>query len=331
MHGFAGQYRIARGWLAGFVVDHRHAAGALVDAVNAAVDTQLRIERPFRLELDTAQLPVALALDFPVQVIRQYAAPLLQPAACLEVVLDGILEDYIADTLLAFTRKLGRDNRYILYLFIYSIVFFAMTFFTTDLVIRYILPVLPPLVIIAVFGIRASIERGGAARYIALAGLLLYFLISVLYLNGLYARYAPLSYLTGSQSRAEYLLAMLPDYETTAYANANIAKDSKVLFLFTGERAYYWKRDYFYGGRLGENLLAQVKRAGSAEELLTDMRGRGYTHLFIMDPIFDRFAADNFTASEQDLLRDFFGKYLRRLHSANGFTLYRLSAAAQAR
>ncbi len=245
---------------------------------------------------------------------------------------DGVLNPmYLLFIALAFTRKLGRDNRYILYLFIYSIVFFAMTFFTTDLVIRYILPVLPPLVIIAVFGIRASIERGGAARYIALAGLLLYFLISVLYLNGLYARYAPLSYLTGSQSRAEYLLAMLPDYETTAYANANIAKDSKVLFLFTGERAYYWKRDYFYGGRLGENLLAQVKRAGSAEELLTDMRGRGYTHLFIMDPIFDRFAADNFTASEQDLLRDFFGKYLRRLHSANGFTLYRLSAAAQAR
>jgi len=245
---------------------------------------------------------------------------------------DGVLNPlYLLFIALAFSKRLGRERRYLWYLLIYSLLFFALTFFTTDLVIRYILPALPPLVIIAVAGIRGSIERGGAARYIALTGLLLYFVFSVFYLGGLYTRYAPLRYLTGGQSRAEYLMAMLPDYETTAYANANIANDSKVLFLFTGERTYYWEREYFYGGRLGENLLAQVKRAGSAEELLEDLRAEGYTHLFIMDRIFNRFAVDNFTVPEQDLLRVFFSKYVRRLHSANGFSLYRLGASAPPR
>ncbi|VAV85312.1 hypothetical protein MNBD_DELTA01-1227 [hydrothermal vent metagenome] len=245
---------------------------------------------------------------------------------------DGVLNPLLLLFIVfTFMRRLGRGNRYIWYLLIYSLLFFAMTFFTTDLVIRYILPVLPPLVIISVAGIRASVERGGASRYIALGGLLLYFVFSLFYLNGLHARYAPVRYLAGSQSRAEYLLQKLPDYETTAYANANIAKDSKVLFLFTGERTYYWEREYFYGGRLGKNLLAQVKRVGSAEELLADMRGQGFTHLFVMDRIFDRFAFDNFTASEQDLLRGFFGKNVRRLHSANGFSLYRLGASQEAR
>ncbi len=236
---------------------------------------------------------------------------------------DGVLNPlYLLFITLAFTKRLGRDYRYVWYLFIYSVVFFAMTFFTTDLVIRYILPVLPPLVIVAVVGLRASIQRAGLGRYIALAGILFFFVFSLFYLHDLYKRYAPLRYFAGNQSRVEYLTEKLPDYETTAYANANIAKDSKVLFLFTGERAYYWEREFFYGGRLGENLIALMKRVSSAEELFLDMRGQGYTHLFIMDHIFERFAVDNFTANELDVLRGFFSGYVHRMHSANGFSLY---------
>jgi len=143
----------------------------------------------------------------------------------------------------------------------------------------------------------------------------------------LHTRYAPLRYLVGEQSREQYLMARLPDYETTAYANANIAKDSKVLFLFTGERTYYWEREFFYGGRLGENLIALMERVNNAEELFLDMEGQGYTHLFIMDNIFERFAADNFTANELEILRIFFSGYVHRIHSANGFSLYSIKVA----
>ncbi len=241
---------------------------------------------------------------------------------------DGVLNPmYLLFIALAFTKRLGRDYRYVWCLFIYSIVFFAMTFFTTDLVIRYILPVLPPLVIVAVVGLRASIQRAGLGRYIAFAGILFFFVFSLFYLHALHTRYAPLRYLAGEQSREQYLLERLPDYETTAYANANIAKDSKVLFLFTGERTYYWEREFFYGGRLGENLIAQMKRVGSGEELFLDMKRQGYTHLFIMDNIFERFAVDNFTTHELDILRGFFSGYVHRLHSANGFSLYSIKAA----
>lgn len=239
---------------------------------------------------------------------------------------DGVLNPvYLLFIALAFVRRLGRDQRYLWYLMGFAGAFFTMTFFTTDLVIRYILPVLPPVVIIAVAGIRGSIERAGLSRYVVFAGLLCFFLFSGVYLYGLHARYAPIGYLAGAESRGEYLSSRLPDYETTAYANANIPQDSKVLMLFTGERTYYWEREYYYGGRLGENIIAQVGAAAGSEELLRDMRGDGFTHLFIMDHIFERFAADNFNETELGLLRDFFGRYVKRIYSANGFSLYRLA------
>ncbi len=241
---------------------------------------------------------------------------------------DGVLNPmYLLFIALAFTKRLGRDYRYVWSLFIYSAVFFAMTFFTTDLVVRYILPVLPPLVIVSVVGLRASIQRAGLGRYIAFAGILFFFVFSLFYLYGLHTRYAPLRYLAGEQSREQYLTERLADYDTTAYANANIAKDSKVLFLFTGDRAYYWEREFFYGGRLGENLIAQMKRVSSGEELFLDMKRQGFTHLFIMDHIFDRFAVDNFTTDQLDILRSFFSVYVHRLYSANGFSLYSIKSA----
>jgi len=239
---------------------------------------------------------------------------------------DGVLNPvYLLFIALAFSRKIGRTERYLWYLLGYACAFFLLTFFTTDLVIRYLLPIIPPLAIIAVAGIRGAVERGRVSRYAAFFGLLCFFVFSAFYLYGLHARYAPIAYLTGGQSRGEYLSAHLPDYGTTAFANANIPLDSKVLFLFTGERTYYWERDFYYGGRLGENLVALVEGARSAEQLLENMRGQGFTHLFIMDHIFERFVGDNMEPSGLDILRGFFSAHTERLYSANGFSLYRLS------
>jgi hypothetical protein len=240
---------------------------------------------------------------------------------------DGVLNPVaLLFIVLAFVKKPGKTSRYLWYLSAFACAFFALTFFTTDLVIRYLLPLIAPVVIISVVGIKAAVERSTFSRYVALLGLVCFFAFSFVYLYGLHLRYAPIDYLTSGQNRAQYLSQNLPDYKTTAFANANIAKDSKVLFFFTGERTYYWEREYYYGGRYGENLLQYVRGAADGKELFENMQAAGFTHLFIMDAIFERFARDNFNEAEFNILRVFFGNYVKRLYSENGFSLYWIAA-----
>ena len=240
---------------------------------------------------------------------------------------DGVLNPFLlVFIMLAFLKVKESGNpeggyRGLKYLAVFSALFFYLVFFTADLVIRYILPILPPLVIIAAYGIKNGLERKGLRPWV-IACLVFLFSFNIVYLGGLYKEYRPFLYLSGKETRDDYLLRVLPDYAVTKYANQNIAPQAKVLFLFTGDRGYYWEREYYYSGRTGGNLYGFVRKSGNAEELKEKFSSIGVTHLFIMDALFDRFAMDNFREDEIRLLRDFFKNHAKRLYSANGFSLY---------
>src|SRR3990172_6409937 len=240
---------------------------------------------------------------------------------------DGVLNPFLpVFILLALLKAREAGNpegefRGLKYLAVFSALFFYLVFFTADLVIRYILPILPPLVIIAAHGIKYGLERKGLRPWV-IACLVFLFSFNIVYLGGLYKEYRPFSYLSGKETRDDYLLRVLPDYAVTKYANQNIAPQAKVLFLFTRDRGYYWEREYYYSGRTGGNLYGFVRKSGNAEELKEKFSSIGVTHLFIMDALFDRFAMDNFREDEIRLLRDFFKNHAKRLYSANGFSLY---------
>ena len=73
---------------------------------------------------------------------------------------------------------------------------------------------------------------------------------------------APLSYVTGQESRDAYLTRFLPDYPVFQYVNRELPATAKIYLLFVGRRGYYCERDYFHdGGELPGLLLSAIQTA----------------------------------------------------------------------
>ncbi len=137
-------------------------------------------------------------------------------------------------------------------LLIYSLLFFFIAFFQSDMRIRYISPIIPPLVILSVFGLH-EIYLFCRERYVTVSGKIcawggLVLISAMLFMNIAYIysqfKYVdPISYITGKISRDEYIEKYHKDYPVIQFANKNLPHNAKIFCIFTGERSYYSERD----------------------------------------------------------------------------------------
>ncbi|MBI5643179.1 MAG: glycosyltransferase family 39 protein [Deltaproteobacteria bacterium] len=239
---------------------------------------------------------------------------------------DGVLNPlFLAFIPIAFIK---RKKRYadLKYLAVFSVLFFAMAALTVDLVTRYLLPIMPVLVIISVFGIRNMFES--RFKWVSAILLMAAFVFNINYEAGLYRKYTPFTYLTGQESRDDYLGRMLPDYKAVSYANKNLPPESKVFFLFAGDRGYYWDREYSYGDRMGVFFKALMSASKDDADLTARISRLKITHIFMNDAIMERFSNENYDQSDLMTLAGFFNRHTVRLYSANGFSLYEIKQAA---
>ncbi len=236
---------------------------------------------------------------------------------------DGVLNPfYLVFIPLAFIARRRGDGE-LKGLALFSVLFFVMAFLTVDLVTRYLLPVIPLVIIFVTLGFRNLFETRSLGWLAAVAlGALLVFDGS--YVVGLYRRNPPFSYLTGRISREQYLTGRLPDYDAVSWANRKLPTDAKVMLVFSGDRGYYWQRPYSYGDRMGVFLQRYVRTSGDAAALEKKFASGGVTHLFLNDALTEKFINDNFNDDRLKLLADFFNDHTTRLYSANGYSLYAL-------
>jgi hypothetical protein len=207
----------------------------------------------------------------------------------------------------------------------FVVLFFAIAFFTRDLRIRYIAPIIPVLVVLSVMGaekFHRAIGKGRNARGERIAFVLLMIgLASALAYNGRYVvaqfkEVEPFGYITGAVSRDEYLDRHRPEYAAMRFINNHLPQDAKVMLVFLGDRGYYCDREYVFG----EGLLGILFRGSRApEDILVGLQREKVTHLFINDPFFQRWAQDNLSDVERSNLGEFFGEYTRILFNRSGF------------
>ncbi len=167
----------------------------------------------------------------------------------------------------------------------FYIFFFA--FFKADMRIRYIAPIIPPLVILAMYGLH-QISTFVAGYFSApvrrlIAGSILATVVFMLSMNGAYIwgqfNYVdPMSYLSGRVNREAYIERYRPEYPTIKYANKNLSSRSKILGLFIGNRLYYSDREIIFGDGFFRNT---VNRAEISESILKELRQQKITHLLI--------------------------------------------------
>ena len=212
----------------------------------------------------------------------------------------------------------------------FTILFILYAFLQTDMRIRYIAPTIPPLVILAVYGLN-NLTALAAGRWARAPGwlvpgctvLLATFMLSVntAYIIKQFDYVDPFSYIGGKISRNEYIARYRPEYKAFQYANGNLPDDVKVLALFLGNRSYYSDRELIFGDNLFKKI---VKKSNSSDMMRAEIQRLGITHLLIRYDIFNRWAGAQFNDKEKKRLGLFLENNLNQLFSQSGYGLFGL-------
>jgi 4-amino-4-deoxy-L-arabinose transferase-like glycosyltransferase len=218
----------------------------------------------------------------------------------------------------------------------FSLVYLLLACSLTDMRMRYVGPILPPLVVLSTVGVRDLMDllrsRLTARPRMAAAGALGLVLAGLLGLNALYigeqfAAVEPLRYLDGSIPRDDYIEQRRPEYGAIRWANRHLSEDARILALFTGNRIYYSDREMVSGIWLIADL---VDASPSAERLAAGLGHAGFTHLLIGVERFNAWARQRFGDREKSMLEELFrGGALREIYQRNGFALFELAGALQ--
>ena len=212
----------------------------------------------------------------------------------------------------------------------FAVLFLLLVFFAQDVRIRYIAPIIPPLVVLSMFGLHNIILRGRketsllkkAVCYLAAVTAVSWMgWINGKYVIGQFDHVKPLEYLTGQIDRDRYIEKYRSEYPMMVYANQNLPADVTILSVFLGNRYYYSERKIVSNF---STLADAARQSKTPDALLSELKQRGYTHIMIGYSLFNSWAGANFTDRQKHCLSTFFSRKVRLLFSKNGYGLYQL-------
>ncbi len=194
--------------------------------------------------------------------------------------------------------------------------------------IRYFSPILPPLVVLSVFGlynIRTFIANwvgvsDGFKKSIVFLLVALMFFPNANYIATRFKIDKPIAYISGEVSRDEYIQAFRPEYASFQYANRNLTKDSKILGLYIGDRGYYSDIPISFNMEIIQQLAAKVS---SAKDISENLLERNFTHILVNYSLFN-YWVQKYSLHEKRILKAFFDDYVVTEFSKDGCGLLRL-------
>jgi Dolichyl-phosphate-mannose-protein mannosyltransferase len=207
----------------------------------------------------------------------------------------------------------------------FTLLFFIYALFLVDMRIRYIVAVVPPLVILAVYGVFNVYLRIQRPSFL-FACLLTFAVWHGFYLWQYFLTAAAVNYLSGSENRDTYLARRLPEYTSFQYVNRATAPTAKIYLLFIGRRAYYCERDYFHdGGDLPGYLLGAIRAAKSPDQIVQALKEKQITHLVVREDLLADFLGHNLTANQVALWNHFAQSRLVSEFRDRGHAVYQLN------
>ena len=210
---------------------------------------------------------------------------------------------------------------------VFSLLFFFIAFFTAVLRIRYISPIIPPLTVLSILGIKNLLEavNNRPSRIFRVTGnisVVLLFIFSlalnVNYIAGLFKDVDPVPFISGRISRDEYISRFIPEYPALKYINTKVSTDAKIFFIYLGKRGYYCNRNYEFNQGFLHDLIFKARTPG---DIFEGFRKKGFTHLLIFGPVFDKWVTDNCSMGKQKLIGIFFREYTVSIFYRNGVVL----------
>ena len=217
----------------------------------------------------------------------------------------------------------------IMLMFFFSTLFFLFAFVQHHIRIRYFAPILPTLVVLAIFGLdnlNKTLHRQewrlskGIVTSIFIAIVAVMLGLNAQYLISRFKRDQPLGYITEKVSRDEYIQLYRPDYAVFQYANRHLTADSKILGLYMGGRGYYSDIDISFDLKILQQFAAKSK---SPADILRKLQNRHFTHLLVNYNLFN-YWVQRYDLNERIMLKEFFDKCVAKEFSKEGFGLLRL-------
>lgn len=230
------------------------------------------------------------------------------------------------------SRKSRRDAWPIL---MFSLFYLFMALFSEVVRVRYLLPIVPPLAILAAMGSKNAGEwachKQGFVGVIG-AGVLTVTLMFGFGGNALYfAKYFnsvdPLPYVFKRETKDIFLTRHLGSYPAMRYINEHLPVDSKIYLMFFGRRSYYLERDYSYDRSQGMEVINQLARLSVDEQrlrrCLLDLQ---CTHILFRTDLFLKYVTDNFDEETRSRLLQVMATQTSLIHEAGGYAILALSS-----
>ncbi len=246
---------------------------------------------------------------------------------------DGRLNPYLLFlpifAFLGISKNGGLIKREKKFLISFSVCYLLFAFFTRDMRTRYIAPIIPPLVILSVYGwykVMQHIRRLRShpwqrilygSALLAVGGLLA---LNAGYLYQQFNVVDPLPYIRGQISRDAYIAHYRPEYAAISFINRKLPVDAGILAFFVGRRGYYCQRPI----RFSLPVLGHaLDRGDTATKLLDILRKNGIKYILLRRDLFENWIVRMPVRKRQTLIR-FFRKACRQIYSKNGYALFQI-------
>ncbi len=233
----------------------------------------------------------------------------------------------------AFLKKTTRRERLEKNtLLIFALLFFFFTFFQEAMRIRYIVAIVPALVLLSIFGLRNIsifvLPKRFAMKNIGAERLALIITVAMLWYNGQYIMQQfqivqPISYIRGDVSREQYISRFRPEYPAIQYANTHIDTKGKVLCLFLGNRGYYMQFQPVFK-RPGKTIFFEHSLIQlDADSLRNELIRRDISHILLRTDLTTNWL-QHLGQQRQQAVITFFQKETKKLFCSGGYSLYAL-------
>ena len=231
--------------------------------------------------------------------------------------------------LLLMARREGFHRRETAFFAGFAGLVILLTFMITDMRVRWIASIIPPLVVLATYGlylINGWLLKNSRSQAMANAvtGLLvaLYLLPNLSYAHNLYQKIDPMPYVAGKQSYQDYVQTYRPEFAAIDRANRVVPAGSKVLGLYMGNRRYYFSVDVILVNAVFTSIAAN---SGSGQGIADQLTNLGYSHLVVHNDLLQQWL-ETADAATQARVSNFARYRLRQLVLEKGYGLYEIVA-----
>lgn len=206
---------------------------------------------------------------------------------------------------------------------LFSCFFIVIVFFKQDMRIRYIAPVIPPLVILSICALKnlyLYFERRNIAKFVLVVVSIIIFTTNFLYIIDQFKFIKPLLFLSGKVTKSEYIKQYRPEYSVIQFANQTLPDKSIIFSLFLGDRSYYSDNKMIFDHVKFKKV---IKNSAKSMDILLDLKTNNFTHIIVCFEIFNNWTKSQFTTTEKENIIEFF-ENIELLFSKNGYGLYKL-------